>query len=115
MTRKYSLELVPSLIVGVAILVSALVMVRAGHSRWMELAGPLLLASLVVVADVVRARLRGNYTGPTAGGLVTAGAIAVAGLVLIGMNVNTAGTFVPLYWVAAMSHVNGKRRACGTF
>jgi hypothetical protein len=112
MTRKYSLELVPSLIVGVAIVVSTLVMVRAGHSGWQALGGPLLLAGWVVVADVLRARLRGNYSGPTRAGLVAAIAIVLVGLVMIGMNLKTADMFVPLAWVAIMPSGG---RACGGF
>jgi uncharacterized membrane protein len=113
MTRKDALALVPTLIVGVAIVVSTFIMVRTRHSAWQGLAGPLLLASSVVVADVLTLRLRGDYSGPTRAGLTAAVAIAISGLVLIGMNVKTADMFIPLCWIAVMPR--GRRRVCGNF
>ena len=50
MTRRHWLGLGPSLLMGIGIILATLIAVRAAESRWMVLAGPLLLALAVVSA-----------------------------------------------------------------
>jgi hypothetical protein len=116
MKRSYWLELVPSLIVGVAIVLSTLVAVRAARYGWMAAAGPLLLATAVVCADVLARRLRGEASRPSPAGLILSVAISVAGFLLIALNARSGDTSIAWLgtacWAALLSQSKRPRTAC---
>ena len=116
MKRSYWLELVPSLIVGVAIVLSTLVAVRAARYGWVALAGPLLLSVAVICADMLARRLRGESSRPSAAGVILSVAISLAGFLLIARNAGTGGTSIAwlgtVCWVSLLSQSKRSRRAC---
>ena len=107
MSRKYWLELGPSLLVGAGIILSTLLAVLAAESRWLVMAAPLLLAVTVVGAERLNSRLQGESWGSFWAALLLGGAILFAGLIvalrdpgLVKTLIPTlgAGTWVPILW-----------------
>lgn len=96
MTRKYWLELGPSLLVGAGIVVSTLIAVLAAQAGWLVMAGPLLLALAVVSADVLDSRVRGESSGPSVASLMLGGAFLLAGLIVTLRDPGLVKTLIPV-------------------
>jgi hypothetical protein len=113
MTRKYWLKLGPSLLVGVGIIVSTLVAVLAAKSAWLVLAGPLLLALVVVIADVLASRLRGETSGPSAAALILGGSFLLAGLIVALRDPSLVKELIPIIgagsWVTLLRRPDDRR------
>jgi hypothetical protein len=116
MTRKDWLDLGPSLLVGAGIVVATLIAVLAAESRWLVLAGPLLLALTVVSADVLGARLRGESSGPSRAALFLGGAFLLAGLIVNLRDPSLVKTLIPVIgaasWVTLLLRPEGRRKPC---
>jgi hypothetical protein len=117
MMRKYWLDLSPSLLVGAAIVVSALITVRAADSGWWVLTGPLLLALAVVSADALGSRIKGESSGPSWAALILGGALLLAGLILTLRDPGLVKMFIPgigaAGWVTLLLlRPEGRRKTC---
>lgn len=116
MTRKIWLDLGPSLLVGVGILVSTFVAVRTAESGWWVLAAPLLLALTVVGADVMGSRLRGKPSGPSWPALLLGGAFLLSGLIVALRDPSLVKLFIPVVGASAWSSLlllpGNRRKAC---
>jgi hypothetical protein len=116
MTRKYWLDLGPSLLVGVGIVVSTLIAVLAAESGWLILAGPLLLALTVVSADVLGSRLRGESSGPSRAALLLGGSFLLAGVIVTLRDPSLVKTLIPVIgaasWVTLLVSPEGRRKPC---
>lgn len=100
MARKYLLALGPSLLMAVGIVVSTFVAGLAAASGWLVLSGPLLLALMVVGADVLDSRLRGRRSWPSPAAAIVGGASVLAGLIVV-RDPNLVKTLIPLVGMAA--------------
>jgi len=116
MTRKYWLDLGPSLLVGVGIIVSTLIAVLAAESRWLVLAGPLVLAMTVVSADVLDSRLKGESSGPSWAALLLGGSFLLAGLIVTLSDPSVVKTLIPVTgaaaWVSLLLRPERRRKKC---
>jgi hypothetical protein len=101
MARKYWLDLGPSLLVGVGIVVATFVAALAAESGWLVLAGPLLLALAVVGADVLGSRLRGKSLRPSWTALLLGGSFLWAGLIVALRDPILVKTLIPVVGVTA--------------
>jgi hypothetical protein len=114
MTRKYWLNLTPSLLMAAGILVSTYVAGLTEKSGWLVLAAPLLLSLTIVAADVLSSRLRGKPSGPSMVALVLACAFLLASLIVI-HNPAMVKMLIPLNgaagWVA-LQRPNKHRNTC---
>src|SRR2546427_12803440 len=100
MTRRHWLGLGPSLLIGIGIILATLIAVRAAESRWMVLAGPLLLALVVVSADVWDSRRRGESSGPSPAALFLGGACLLASLIVTLRDPNLVKSLIPVMGMA---------------
>ncbi len=116
MTRKYWLDLGPSLLVGAGVIVATLIAVLAAESGWLVLAGPLLLALAVVSADVVNSRLRGRASSPSWSALFLGGSFLLAGFIVALRDPNLVKPLIPTLgaaaWVTLFLRPEGRRRTC---
>jgi hypothetical protein len=101
MARKYWLDLGPSLLVGVGIVVATFVAALAADSGWFVLAGPLFLALAVVGADMLSSRLRGKSSRPSWTALLLGGSFLWAGLIVAFRDPSLVKTLIPVVGVAA--------------
>lgn len=101
MSRKYWIELGPSLLVGVAIILSTLLGVLAAESRWLVLTAPMLLALTLVGADALNSRLRGESSGSPWPALLLGGAFLVAGLIVALRDPGLVKTLIPVMGAGA--------------
>jgi hypothetical protein len=104
MTRKYLLDLTPSLLVGAAMVLSTFIAALAAKSGWFILAGTLLLAIAIVSADVLASRLRGRSDGPSPAALILGVTFLLAGLIVTLRDPSLVKTLIPIVgmtaWVA---------------
>ena len=116
MTRKYWLELGPSLLVAAGIVAATFVAVLAAKSGWLVLAGPLLLALTVVGADVLGSRLRGKSSRPSWTALLLGGSFLLAGVIVALRDPSLVKTLIPVIgvttWPALMLRPGGPRKPC---
>jgi hypothetical protein len=116
MTRRYWLSLSPSLLVAVGIIVSSLIAKRFDHSLPLVLASQLLLALLIVSADVLGSRLRGEAAGPSPAALILGVSFVLAGFIVALRDPSLVKTFIPLSgagaWVVIVGRAEASRRAC---
>lgn len=116
MTPKYWLGLSPSVIVGAGIILSTLVAVLAGESRWLVLGAPLLLAIVVVGADVLDSRLRGESSGPSPAALILGGSFLLAGLIVTLGDPSLVKALIPVIgaagWVTLLLRSESRRKTC---
>ncbi len=116
MTRKYWLDLGPSLLIATAIVVSTLIASLAARSGWLVLASPLLLALAVVGADVLNSRLRGNPSGPSRASLILGGAFLLAGWIVAQSDPTLVKTLIPVSgaaaWVTLLPRSRHRRKPC---
>ena len=103
MTSKYWLQLRPSLLVGVGIVVSTFIAGSTAKYGLFVLAAPLLLALTVVSADVLGSRLRGEGSTPSLAALLLGGSFPLAALILALRDPNLVKAFIPV--IGAMSWV----------
>lgn len=119
MTRKIWLDLGPSLLTGVGILVSTLIAVRTAGSGMWVLVAPLFLALTVVGADVMASRLRGLASGPSWPSLLLAGAFLLSGLIVALRDPILVKLFVPVVGASAWSSLlllpGNRRKACRAY
>jgi hypothetical protein len=115
MTRKYWLNLTPSLLMAAGILASSYVAVHTAKSEWLVLAAPLLLASAILGADVWDSRLRGKLSGPSPAALLLAGAFFLACLSVTLSDPGLVRTLIPILgaasWVA-LPRPKNERKPC---
>ncbi len=110
MTRKYWLDLTPSLLLGVGIVVSTSVAVRGAESGSLVLFAPLALAAAVMGSDALDSRLRGDSWGPSWAALILAGAIMTL------RDPSLFKTLIPVIgaasWVILLLRSRGRRKSC---
>jgi hypothetical protein len=117
MTRKAWLDLTPSLLVAVGIVLATFIAVRTAESGWLVLAGPLCLALSVVSADVVASRLRGKgSSGPSWPALLLGGSFLVAGWIVALRDPSLVKTLIPTLgvtaWATLLMRPENRRKAC---
>lgn len=116
MTRKYWLDLGPSLLIATAIVVSTLIAALAGRSGWLVLASPLLLALAAVGADVLNSRLQGHPSGPSRASLILGGAFLLAGWIVAQSDPALVKTLIPVSgvsaWVTLLPRSGRRRKPC---
>lgn len=116
MTRRYWLDLGPSLLVGAGIVAAMFVAALAAESGWLVLAGPLLLALTVVGADVLGSRLRERSSRPSWTALFIGGSFLLAGLIVALRDPSLVKTLIPVIgvtaWPALMLRPGGSRKTC---
>ena len=84
MSRRYRIEIVPSLVLAIGVLTSTLWVVLAAGSGWLIAAGTLLFALSLVGTDMLSSRLRGESSAPSPIAILSAVAFLVAcGIVAI--------------------------------
>jgi len=116
MTLKHWPNLGPSLVVGVGIIGATLIAVRTAESRWLVLAGPFILALVVVGADAWASRLRGKSPRASPAAWLLGGTFLLAGLIVTLRDPGLVKTLVPLMgsasWVTLLLPVENRRKAC---
>jgi hypothetical protein len=117
MTNKYWLALTPSLVVGVAIMISAFIAVRAVHSGWLIMAAPLFLAFSVLAADSLNSRLRGASALPSPAALILAAALVLSCLILTPKNSTQIASMLPMLGIVCwiILRPNNRRKRCASF
>jgi uncharacterized protein YqgC (DUF456 family) len=117
MTRKYLLNLTPSLLIAAGILVSTYVAGLTANSGWIVLVAPLLLSLVILAADVLISRLRGTPSGPSPVALLSAGSILLASIIVALRDPGLVRTLIPVIgvtsWVTLMQP-NKQRKTCRT-
>jgi len=109
-------RLIPAIAVAVAILVGTAIAKRTSDSRWLVMAGPLLLALVAVGADVLAFRLQGEKRGPSTPTLLLVMAfVAACGILALGDPTQVA-TMIPILGAGAAVTISarsmGKQRVC---
>jgi len=116
MTRKYWLDLTPSLLIAAGILVSTYIAGLTEKSGWLVLAAPLLLSLAILAADVLSSRLTGRPSGPSLVALLLAGSFILASLIVI-RDPSLVRILIPLNgaagWVS-LHRPNKYRNTCRT-
>ncbi len=116
MTRKYWLNLGPSLLVGLGIIVGTLVAKVAAGFGWWVMAGPVLLAAAVVCADLVEARLKGKRSAPSYGALMIAGSFLAAGFIVTLRDPSLVKLLIPVIgpaaWITILLRFDIEHKAC---
>jgi hypothetical protein len=82
MTRKALLDLGPSLVVALGIILASLAAVLTTESGWWVMTGPLLLSLSVVGADLLHARLAGESSAPSPAALLLGGSFLLASAIV---------------------------------
>jgi hypothetical protein len=117
MTRKYWLNLTPSMLMAAGILLSTYVAGLIAKSGWLVLAAPLLLSLVVLAADVLISRLRGKPSGPSIVALLFAGSILLASMIVTLHDPGLVKTLIPVIgatgWVTLLQP-NKQRKTCRT-
>jgi hypothetical protein len=101
MTRKPWLDLSPSLLFAVGMVLATLISARAAEHRWLVLAGPLLLALAIVSADMLASRLRGRSSSPSWAVLLMGSSCLLASLIVTLRDPNLVKTFIPVIGIAS--------------
>ena len=116
MMRRRALELGPSLLVGAGILASTCAASLAESSGWLVLAGPLLLAAVVVAAAVLDARANGRSPDVFAAALSMGISFVLAGSILALHGGRQVVEFVPIMgaagWTSLLSGRGNRRVSC---
>ncbi len=116
MTRKYWLDLTPSLLIAAGILVSTYIAGLTEKSGWLVLTAPLLLSLTILAADVLSSRLRGKPSRPSLVALLFAASFLLASLIVI-HNPAMVKMLIPLNgaagWVS-LQRPNKHRNSCTT-
>lgn len=119
MTRKYYLELAPSLLLAVGIVVSTFIAVMAAESGWLVLAGPLGLALTVVSADMLDSRLRGESAGPSGVALIFGITFLLAGVIVALRDPSLVKMLIPVIGstagVTILLRSKGGRKPCRSY
>jgi hypothetical protein len=109
------LALAPSLLLASGILAATYISALAAESRWLVMAGPLLLALTVVVAVVLVARTQAHAPGITAMALILVSSILLAGFIVTLRDPGMVAMFLPIFGGACaplLLSVNSRRRWC---
>lgn len=118
MTRKYWLKLIPDLLLGAGIILSTLISVLTVNSAWFVMAGPAVLALILLYAEVLSRRLQGKSPRPSFAAQIMASSLVLAALIVTTRNPNFVATLIPIMgassWVILMSSLNGHRKTCRT-
>jgi transcriptional regulator with XRE-family HTH domain len=109
-------RLIPAIAIALAILVGTAIAKHTSDSRWLVMAGPLLLALVAVGADVLAFRLQGEKRGPSTPTLLSMTAVVGAcAIVAMGDPAHVA-TMIPILGAVAASTISarslGKQSAC---
>ena len=83
MKRQYWLKLVPDLLLGAGIVLSTLISVLTVNSAWLVMAGPVVLALILLCADVLNGRLQGKTISLSATSLTMASSLLLAALIVV--------------------------------
>jgi len=62
---RNKLHLVPSILAALGIILASAIAVRTSDSKWLVMAGPLLLAVILLGADILAFRTQGKKRGPS--------------------------------------------------
>jgi hypothetical protein len=117
MKGKHWLKFGPSFVLALGIIMSSAIGVLTMNSAWLVGAGPLLFALLLVAADMLDSRLRGESIGPTRKALF----LAVVFLVACGIVALADPTYVAMVIpilaagpaTSILVYSGGRHRACG--
>jgi hypothetical protein len=101
MTRNRWLDLTPSLLFAVGMVLAKLISARAAEHRWLVLAGPLFLALAIVSADMLASRLRGKSSGPSWAALLMGSSCLLASLIVTLRDPSLVKTFIPVIGIAS--------------
>jgi len=116
MMRKNWLNLIPSLVVGVGIILSTFIAMLTADSGWLVLVGPLVLALAFVGADMLDSRQRGESLRPSPGALIVGSAVLLTGLIVTLRDPNLVRTLFPVIgpaiWVTLLLRPEGRRKVC---
>jgi hypothetical protein len=115
MTRKYWLNLTPSLFIAAGILTSTYVAVHTAESEWLILAAPLLLSSAILGADMWNSRLREKLSGPSPAALLFVGAFLLACVSVTLSDPGMVKTLIPILGAASwvtFPRPNKQRKTC---
>jgi hypothetical protein len=115
MTRKYWLNLTPSLLIAAGILTSTYVAVHTAKSEWLVLAAPLLLSSAILGADMWNSRLRGELSGPSPAALLFVGAFLLACVSVTISDPAIVKTLIPILGAASwvtLPRPKNQRKTC---
>lgn len=116
MKQQHRLNLAPSLLVGLGIIVATIAAKLAAESGWWVMAGPALLALSVVGADLLDARRRGGFSGPSPAALLLGATFLLAGFIVALRDPSLVKLLIPVIgagcWVTLLARSDGSRRAC---
>jgi hypothetical protein len=101
MTRNHWLDLTPSMLVAVGMVVATLISARAAEHRWLVLAGPLFLALAIVSADMLASRLGGKSSSPSWAALLMGSSCLLASLIVTLRDPILVKTFIPVIGIAS--------------
>jgi transcriptional regulator with XRE-family HTH domain len=109
-------RLIPAIAVALAILVGTAIAKHTSDSRWLVMAGPLLLALVAVGAEVLAFRLQGEKRGPsTPTLLLVTGFVGACAIVSLGDPTQVA-RMIPVLGATAALPISvrflGKKNAC---
>lgn len=102
MTKQSLIDLSPSIILALGIMLATQASVLAAQSGTLILVGPLFLALAVVIADIVAARLRGNSLMPRPDALIMAGTFIVASVILLPNGTRVIQEMLPVMGITAL-------------
>jgi transcriptional regulator with XRE-family HTH domain len=116
LNRKSWTRLIPAIAVAMAIIVGTAIAKHTSDSRWLVMVGPLLLAVVVVGADVLAFRLQGKKRGPSMPTLLlTTAVVGACAMVALGDPARVA-MMLPLLGAVAASTMSarslGQHRVC---
>ncbi len=118
MTRKYWLNLVPDLLLSVGIILSTLISVLTVNSAWFVMAGPAVLALILLCADMLSRRLQGKCPRPSLAAQMMASSLLLAALIVATRNPTFVATLIPIMgassWVILKSDLYGRAKTCRT-
>ena len=116
MARTHGLELGPSLLVGVGIIASTCAASLAEASGWLVLAGPLLLAFVLVGAVLLGSRAAGRLPDMFAAAVLVGVSFVLASLILIVRGGSHVTEFIPIMgaagWVTLLPRRGNRRALC---
>ena len=102
MTKQSLLELSPSVILALGIMLATQASVLAAHSGALVLIGPVLLGLSVLAADVAAARLGGKALVPAPTALILAGASILAAVILLPNGARFIQEMIPVMGITAL-------------
>ena len=100
--RQVLLELSPSMVLALGILLATQASVMAAQSGFLVLIGPVLLGLSVLIADSIAGRLMGKSLKPAPAALILAGTFILAGAILLPSGARFIQEMIPVLGITAM-------------